>query len=145
VADLIFLFRKSYNNQNINIYDKIALYKFYKDNQNNSFICKNIINDFIELFKFRKDKNEKKKENNGGNSIIIDEQTKIYKVIENNKNNFSDNFIRIFDKNDSLTMDKASDIFYFYLKLIFDLIIEELNKYQNELNNDTKKINRRIL
>ena len=37
-------------------------------------------------------------------------------------------------------MDKASDIFYFYLKLIFDLIIEELNKYQNELNNDTKKI-----
>ena len=139
VTDLISIFRKSYNCQNINIYDKIAIYRFYKDNQDNSFICKTIINDFMELFKYRKDKNEKKKENSGENCFVINEETKIYKVIENNKDNFSVNFIRIFDKNDSLTMDKTSEVFFYYLKLIFDLVKGELNKYKNDLNYETTK------
>ena len=93
----------------------------------------------MELFKYRKDKNEKKKENSGENCFVINEETKIYKVIENNKDNFSVNFIRIFDKNDSLTMDKTSEVFFYYLKLIFDLVKGELNKYKNDLNYETTK------
>ena len=137
VTNLITLFQKRYNTKNIGIFDKVAIYKFYEDNKNNSPLCKNMINDFIELIKHL---NDKRKENAKINDINIKEETKIYEVVEKLNDTFSNNFIKIFEKNDGLTIDKTVEIFLYYLKLNFDLIKEELKNYQNELNDKSKEL-----
>ena len=139
VNNLISQFHKNFNINNINDYDKVPIYKFYKDNQNNSYICKNTIKDFITLLKYKKEKNDKTKENEGKN-FSITEETKIYEIINKSEDNtFSNNFIKMFDKNDNLTMDKACEIFLYYIKLIFELVKDELKKYQTELDNESKE------
>jgi len=144
VTNLITLFKKRYNTKNIGIYDKVAIYKFYEDNKNNSQFCKNMIYDFIELIKYLKDKRkentDKTIENAKVNDINITEETKIYEVVEKLNDTFSNNFIKMFEKNDGLTIDKTSEIFLYYLKLIFDLIKDELKNYQNELDEKSKEI-----
>ena len=56
----------------INLYDKVAIYKFYTENKN-IHLYKNIINDFIVLIKLLKmqsnfkQKNDKKKKINKNN------------------------------------------------------------------------------
>ena len=137
VTNLITLFKKRYNTKNIGIFDKVAIYKFYEDNKNNSLLCKNMINDFIELIKHL---NDKRKENAKINDINITEEIKIYEVVEKINDTFSNNFIKIFEKNDGLTIDKTVEIFLYYLKLNFDLIKKELKNYQNELNDKSKEL-----
>jgi hypothetical protein len=138
------LLKKRYNTKNLIINDKVAIYKFYEDNKNNSPLCKNIIKDFIELIKYligiKKENNEKTKEMNKINDIDIKEESKIYEVVSKLKDTFSNNFIKLFENNDGLTIDKTSEIFLYYLKLIFELVKDNLKDYQNELDNKSKEL-----
>ena len=122
----------------------MVIYKFYKDNKNNSPLCKNIIKDFIKLIKYlngiKKENNDKTKEMNKINDIDINEETKIYEVVVKLKDTFSINFIKLFENNNGLTIDKTSEIFLYYLKLIFEMVKDNLKDYQNELDNKSKKL-----
>jgi len=144
VTNIISLFKKRYNNNDITIYDKIAIYKFSEDSKNNSYLCKDIINDFITLIKYLNKKKENIEITNGNdkeneNDINITEETKIYEIINKFEDKFSKYFIKIFENNDNLTVDKTSEIFLYYLKLIFELVKEELKVYQNNLDDQSKK------
>ena len=140
VTDLISKFGKRINRKDIDVYDKIPIYNFYKDNKFNSELNVKIINDFMKLIKLKKEKSEKKNDNNENSNFIILEDTKIYEIINKFKTNFSeDNFIKIFEKNDNLTYDKTCELFLYYLKLIYELIKSDLNNYQEKLNEESKK------
>jgi len=80
--------REKYKDQ-INLYDKIVIYKFCKGNTNLK-LYKSIINDFITLIKLL---NSKDKENE------IKGETKIYNVINDSKN--TKVFIKLFEKQKS--------------------------------------------
>ena len=151
VTDLITLFNKRYNHKPIDLYNQVDIYKFSKDNQNSN-LCKDIINDFITLIKYLNDKRKEKdneniiidktKENNKENKendFKITEETKIYDVVNQLKDSFSNNFIKIFENKDNLTIDKTSDIFTYYLKLIFELVMDELKDYQDKKLDDESK------
>jgi len=59
-------------------------------------------------------------------------------INKNLKESVSDNFIKIFENNDGMTVDKTLSIFDYYLKTISKSIIAEINDYQEkELNNDS--------
>ncbi len=155
VTDLITIFNKRYYpTKPIDLYNKVNIYKFSQDNKN-SILCQDIINDFITLIKYL---NDKKKENN--NEIIIDDKTKenkeenqenkendfkiskettIKEVVNTLTGSFSNNFIKLFETEDNATIDKTSDIFTYYLKLNFDLVKEELDDYQENLDEESKK------
>ena len=154
VTDLITIFNQRYSPKPIDLYNKVNIYKFSQDNKN-SILCQDIINDFITLIKYL---NDKKKENN--NEIIIDDKTKenkeenqenkendfkiskettIKEVVNTLKGSFSNNFIKLFETEDNATIDKTSDIFTYYLKLNFDLVKEELDDYQENLDEESKK------
>jgi len=144
VSNLITLLKKRYNTKNLFINDKVAIYKFYNDIKNNSLFCKNIIKDFIELIKYlneiKNENNDKAKEMNKIKDIDIKEETKIYEVVIKLKDTFSINFIKLFENNDGLTIDKTPEIFLYYLKLIFELVKDNLKDYQNELDNKSKEL-----
>ena len=129
VTNLITLFKKRYNIKMTNISDKVAIYKFYMNNKGNTQLYKDIINDFLTLIKFLNDekKEGKDKENN------IKEESKIYEILDKIKDKVSDNFMKIFSKNDGLTIDKASDIFEYYLKSIYEDANKEIKCYQKTL------------
>ena len=142
VTNLITLFKERYITKNLLIHDKVVIYKFYENNKENSYFCKNTIKDFIELIKYL---NSKKKENNEEinkeNDINITEQTKINEVVVKLKSNFSNaNFINLFENNDGLTIEKTSEIFLYYLKLIFGLVKDNLKEFQKELEDKSKEI-----
>lgn len=130
---------------------KVDLYKFSEKN-NNSNLCQDIINDFIKLIKYlnvkRKEKNneniitDRTKENDKENELIITEDTKIYEVVSKLNDSFSNNFsnfIRMFQDKDNYTIDKISDIFSYYLKLNFNVVMDELKDYQENLEDEMKK------
>ena len=138
LTDLITSFKKRYNCNNISIYDKLVVYKFAEENKNNINIYKNIINDFITLLKFL---NNKRKEGTNKENDIT-EESKLYEVIEKLKDQVSIYFLKIVEKNDSLTIDKTSEIFDYYLRCIYKDIMNEIKKYQEELDDTSKdKIN----
>jgi hypothetical protein len=134
VTNVITLFKKRYNYKNIILNDKKAIYKFYTENKNNHQIFEKIINDFIHLIKFLN-------EIDGNNGVSG--ETKIFEVIDNLKNIISNNFIRLFDNNDSLSINKTTEIFEYFLKIIFNDIKSQIKRYQEQsLNIETEeKIN----
>ena len=139
VSDLMSSFWKNIN-YDIDIHDKVAIYKFYKDFDNDVSICKDIINDFRTLLKFNIENNDKVKDENEKNNISITEETKIYEIIKNSKDGtFSDNFIKMFENNEFLIFGKTCEIFLYYLKLIFIIVKNELKDCQNEISEETKK------
>ena len=136
LSDFMTLFKKRYNCKNLNIHDKVDLYKFYETSKNSLNLCKNMIDDFITLIKFLN--NQRKEGNTKQNNIT--EESKIYELIDKIKDNVSDNFIKIFENNDSFTIDKTTEIFDFYLKLIYEDVKKELENYQVELSNNSKDL-----
>ena len=141
ITDLITLFKQKYNTKELIMNDKDAINQFY-ESINNTSVCKNIIKDFIELIKYlngQKKENTETKEINKINDINITEETKINEIVEKLKDTFSNNFKKIFENNDGLTIDKTSEIFLYYLKLIFRLVKNNLKDYQNELDNKSKE------
>jgi hypothetical protein len=83
VTNLFTLFKDRYNQKNILPQDKVPIYKCAQENTSIIF-CKNMINDFITLIEFL---NDNRKQNNNQNNDI-NEQTKIYDVIEKKKRFF---------------------------------------------------------
>jgi hypothetical protein len=134
--NLITLFKKRFNYKNISIYDKVSIYKFSEKNKNNTNICKNMINDFIILIKFL---NNKRKEDNA-NMNDINEESKIYEVLDELKEQVSPIFPKLFENNDGLTIEKTSNIFEYYLKLSFEDVKNEIINYQEKLDNKSKEI-----
>ena len=128
------LFNLRYLCKEIGINEKVTIYKFTDENKNNNNLSQNIINDFIILIKYLNDKRREKNQ-----EFDIKEESKLSEVINKNlKESVSDNFIKIFENNDGMTVDKTLSIFDYYLKTISKSIIAEINDYQEkELNNDS--------
>ena len=135
IEDSITLFRKKYNCKNIDKNDKEAIYKFYNNNKNFTQIYKDIINDFMIFIKILNDK--RKEDNNKINDIK--EESKIYSIINKFKDVISDNFIKLFEDKDGLTIDKTAEIFEYFLKSIYKDVENEIKIYQEELNEDSKE------
>ena len=135
ITNSITLFRKKYNCKNIDIHDKASIDKFYNDNRNCMQLYKDIIIDFMTFIKLLNDK--KKEDNNKENNIK--EESKIYEVFNQFKDMISDNFIKLFESNNSFTIDKTLDIYEYFLKLIYKDVENEINIYQEELNDDSIK------
>ena len=136
ITDSITSFKTLYNCKKIDIHDKTDIYKFCADNKSNTHLYKDMINDFMTLIKFL---NEKRKDDNNKEDII-NEESKLYEVISKLKDKTSDNFIKIFESKEGLTIDKTPEIFEYYLKSIYNDVNSEINKYQIELNDDSKNI-----
>ena len=68
-------------------------------------------------------------------------EKKLYEIVDKIKDSTSKNFIQLFDKNDTLTVNKTAAIFEFFLKLIFDYVIVEINEFQddNDIEDITKE------
>ena len=133
LSNIFTLFTEKYGKKNINLDDKVILFKFSENA--NLDLDKEIINDFISLIKYL---NDKKKESIEGNEIKDDK--KIYELInENLKESVSINFIKIFENNDGLTIDKTFSIFDYYLKLAYEKVEEELTKYKTSLSEISKE------
>jgi hypothetical protein len=138
VTNCISLFNEKYNCKIIGNNDKISIYSFYMDNKTSTSLFKEMINDFITLIKFL---NDKKKEGNDKDNDI-QEESKIYEVINKIKDRVSNNFIKLFENNDGLTINKITSIFEYYLKVIYEVVNNEMKKYKQELNTKSKeKIN----
>ena len=122
IEDLISNFE--YNIIPININDKEVIYTFIKDHAGNKNLYITIINNFITLIEYL-NKSNKDKNNQ------INENTKIcgVGVVENTKN-ISKDFKDIFqdkkqdekEKKDNLNVSKITNIFDFFLKLIFKYV-----------------------
>jgi len=142
ITDLISSFKLNYDSKELKLItiDKVPIYKFCNKNNDNTQLYKEIIKDFIELLEYLI--NLKKEQNN-----VIEEslkEKKLYEIVDKIKDTTSKNFIQLFDKNDTLTVNKTAAIFEFFLKLIFDYIIVEINDFQddNDIDDITKgKIN----
>ena len=123
VSNYMTLFKDKYSIMNLNIYDKIIIYKFYKEIENSNSLHKKMINDFLELIKFlNKDKE-------------IKSDTKINEIIES-IGDTSFIFKKLFE-NQGFTVDKTISIFEYYLKLIYKNINEEIKIYQEKLSNES--------
>ena len=135
INNLITSFKKRYKCKNLIISDKISIYKFCIGNKN-IHLYKEIIIDFIELFKFL---NNNRKENKDYKGDYIKEEEKLINIVPNIKDVTSENFKKLFEGQDGLTVDKTSEIFEYYLKVIFDDIKVEIKKYQNKLDENSKE------
>ena len=133
IDDLITNFK--YNITDINIDDKVIIYNFIKEkiSANNNKI-RNIINNFITLIEYLNKMN--KEENNK-----ITEEMKIYEIdIIKSKKNISEDFQILFKDKHDLTVGKITNIFDYYLKLIFKYVKEDIEKYQDKYD-VTKNLN----
>ena len=129
VNDLITSFNNYYKSKTISLDDKTIIYNFVFDYKNNKILYKNIINDFITLLNYL---NDLKKQGKEGNDFDISE-TKIYEVAYKSKYYFSEKFLSIFKDKNKLTVNKTSEIFGYYLKLIYKDIKDEIKNFQKEL------------
>ena len=137
VTNLFTLFKERYNQNKLHILDKVAIYKFAQENKGNAIFSKNMINDFIVLIEFLNDKRKQNSIQENKNNDIT-EETKIYEVINQKKDSFSNNnFIKMFQDNNSLTIDKIYVIFDYYLKLIYEDIKKEMKRYQKNLDKES--------
>mgnify|MGYP003571335013 CR=1 FL=1 len=130
------------NNQNIekiDLDDKIILYEFYEEHYEDINLLLSIINDFNQLIMFL---------NNNINNNKISEEISGKKVISNDfqflEDKISDEFKGIFEDKKNMTINKITNLFIYYLRLIFDKNIKDkFNVYQmQEEDIDEKKKNK---
>ena len=124
-----------YQMETIQLNDKIILYQFYENHYEDPNILKQIINDFIQLIIFLN--------NNRDNEKISDKilgKNEIYKVFSEMKDiKISEDFKSLFEQQKDLTINKTTNLFIFYLKLIFDKIIrEEFTEFQGIIEESKK-------
>ena len=141
IDDVIFNFEHKYTICDINIKDKVEIYNYVIDNKGNNEKYRNIITDFFTLMEYLIKINKNNYKGDIGNTQI----SEIIKNIMNISKDFKDIFK---DKNDDkdkeiyLTVNKTSNIFSYYLKLIFKYIKEDIEKYQEKSSAiDKNKIN----
>ena len=142
-ADLITNFKKNYKIKELSSEEKIFIINFVKDNKGNLNKYKNIINDFMSLFRHLNNIKKCKQDNDNnvkGNTKIVD----IIKFIDFNASN---EFLIIFDEKNKFTINKIFEIFNYYLLIIFAEVKGEIRNYQenseisieNQLNEKTKE------
>jgi len=138
VNDLIITFKGNYNCIDTSLDDKKYLYSCIKENKENLELYEDIINNFITLIEHLND--IKKEENNE-----IGSETKISQVLKDIDDRISSDFKKIFEERIEFTVNKISDIFDYYLKLIFVDIKNEIIKYQEKQEQkETKPENKNI-
>ena len=137
--NIITLFNDAYEIENINLGDKIFLYKFYQENKENENLFKTIFNDFIQLIIFLN--NNKESINQGKkNALYINDNNKIYEVFNTIGYKISDNFKEIFKNNDSFIISKTTYLFEYFRNLIFGMFKSELKEFQTEINKEEENL-----
>ena len=133
-VDIINKFNKIYFYEELILDDKFIIYDYYLDNKENINILKKIITDFKNLIIYL----IKRKNNNNDNNdeINLDEKSEIYdgfNIIENELN--EKNFKNIF-KDKDIKISKLTNLFQFFLILIYPSINKELSEYEVEIPKD---------
>ena len=131
VNDLIITFESKYKIADINNEDKAIIYEYIKeypyDHEKYQIIIDNFIIFIKHLIKIKEEENNK-----------INEKTKIFEIIDN-VGGIDEDFKKIFkDKND-LTVNKISNIYDYYLQLIFKYVKEDIIQYQEKMPNEDNK------
>ena len=81
--------------------------------------------------------NDKRKD---GENKEYAEDSKLYDVALELKDSVSNILIKIFEGNETLTVNKTEGIFDYYLKLIYEDIVKEIKNYQESLEGNSKEI-----
>ena len=144
ITDLISNF--DYDKMPINIDDKEIIYKFIKKYERNLEVYKTLINNFITLIEYLNKASKDKNDKISGKTNISD-----IEIVQNLKN-ISKEFKELFqvkqqnnqDKNilnANLNVSKITNIFDYFLKLIFKYVKEDIKKYQEkkEINKKEKE------
>jgi len=128
--NIIYKFNKNYYHEELLLEDKFIIYNYYEENQNDINVLKNNIKDFKALIiflnnsKFYQDKFEMRE-----NNKIYDG----FKIIENIL--YDKNIINIF-KDKDIKISKLSNIFQFFLILIYPKIKNDLSEYEVDIPED---------
>ena len=138
-TNIITQFNEEYEIEDINLGDKIILYKFYKENKENENLFKTIFNDFIQLIIFLNN-NKKLLEEKKKNAINISQDNKIYEVLQIIEIKISDNFKELFKNKNSFKISKVTYLFEYFRNLIFGIIKSELKEFQTEINKEEEKL-----
>ena len=143
-TNLITTFNNEYEIENINLADKLILYKFYQDNQENEILFKTIFEDFIQLITFL-NYNKKLLKDGKKNAIILKDNEKISECFKSLGQKVSENFQNLFKDKDLLLISKTTGLFEYYRNLIFKRIKSQLSGFQIELEEDKKVLIEQIL
>ena len=134
ITDLITTFKTNNNCIELILDDKVPIFKYCDENKNNINFNQTLIKDFIELFKYL---NNQKKETNNTQDEIKGE-TKLNEIVKNLGDSASNNFIKLFENNDCLTVNKTAAIFEYVLKMVFECVIDDIKEYQeNDIDTET--------
>jgi len=135
IDNLISNFESKYTTKDINDDDKVIIYEYIKEYPDDHERYQIIIDNFIIfinfLIKVKDDDNNK-----------IDENTKILDIVDNDikiKNDLKDEFKDMFKEKNDLTVNKISNIYDFYLKLIFKYVKEDIVQYQEKISDNDNK------
>jgi len=137
INDIITSFKYYYTIADISQDDKEIIYNFIKNNEGNIDKYKGIINDFMTLIQYLTIIKKEEKDDD------ISEKSLISDILKNIEESISSDFLKIFEEKKELTVNKAFDIFNYYLQLIFKDIKDEIEKYQiqDEKENENGKKN----
>ena len=131
--DIVTNFNNIYNTEELLVADKLIIYDLFKDNTENINLFKDLVTSFKNIIIYiNNNKNDKKNK--------IDGKSKIYDcclLIEKNIN-ITKKFIEIF-KDTEICISKLSNLFKYYLILVYPVFKKELQKYQENLTEE--KIN----
>ena len=136
VSDSIATFNKRYEIKDLIIDDRVIIYKFCLGTINNFNLYKSMIKGFITLINIL---NNYRKEDINGENNKFKEDSKINDVIEELKDPTLSDLKKLFEQNDSLTVNKLSNIFDYYLRAIFECINSDIKKYQDKDLDKNKK------
>ena len=127
VSNIITTFNENYPKEKLTMDDKVIIYNFYDEKRSKDLYAK-IIDDFMTLINFL----VKRKEEN----VMISEMN------SHIENNISEEFLKLFDDNKDLRIEKIIELFEYYLKLIFNDIKETLEDYKTDFEDkkDEKKV-----
>ena len=123
-----------YNDGKIGIEDKIILYNYITENDGNNEKYKIIISNFVTLIEYL---NKIKKDENNS----INENTKICEI---GIKNISEDFKKIFENKENLTVNKLANLFDYFLKIIFKYVKKDIEKYQDKKENNKKQEQKNI-
>ena len=140
ISDLIFTFEHKYTTKDLNIEDEVEIYNYVNLHKGNNERYKNIINNFFILIEhlIKISNGKKDDEEDLGNSKISEVIQGIKEISKDFKEMFEDNKDDN-KKNIYLTVNKTTNIFGYYLKLIFKYIKEDIKKYQEKKSSLDKK------
>ena len=125
INNIMTTFKNNYNIEEISDDDRVVIYEYIDSIGKNKDYYKKIIDDFITLIKYLNNRKEE-------NLIISEINLKI-------ENNVSKEFIQIFENQKYLTINKTSEIFEYFLNLIFNEIKEEIEEFNIDFKDKEKE------